>query len=376
MLLFEVTTCLKIKIKTARWVFRFFLIAGLVILSDATLSSASISLLDALSGSWTDLDSFVTLGLCAGVPGSSQMHLCSPAQIPFIRTGRFEAAGFLSATESVLTIADTLNNSEINSTAINQLFSKYNYSEFFVSGGMSYYSQYFSIGMRPVRMQGRFQLHNPNLPLGSLTYRDDKDLFVGTGVKFPVGPLMFSIGAEGTLVYRKEVLLEASLVDFAAKNANELLNRQTLTGGFAHIGTHIELPNVFTFSALFSDIGEFWRGNDLSGNYLFILPDKIPRVTLTGSAIPSLWVGNFQFGAGVIGFLDRPNSWESQWFGTASCYLGPMRFLSGFRPGLLRTGLGLRFSSFEVDVAQEWINNLETGREAQPRFTLQVAAGI
>ena len=351
-------------------------LVALTLLCITSPALADAPLMDTLAGTWDDMESFITVGQCATAPGSAQLYNCNPAKLSEVKKGRLEAAGFISATDTVMAIADTLRKNEISSSDIDKLFSSYNYSELLISSHVSYVAPNFLMGVRPVRLSGQFQVHNPNLPFASLTYRDDLDVYGGTGFAFSVGELSVSVGAIGTVLYRKEVLSEASIADFVSKPSSELLTTQTLDGAFADLGATVELPNTFTFSALFKDLGGFWRGQDLSPQFLFILPDRIPRLYVSASAIPSLGVGNLQAGGQIISFLNRQNTLSNQWFGTLSYFAGPLSILSGFRPGLFRTGLGMRFSQLEVTVAQEWVNQLETGRQAQPRFILGMAVGL
>ena len=343
-------------------------------------AQADTSILNSLSGSWENLDSYITLNLCAAAPtlGAKEagVYQCSPSQLSLVSGNLFNASAFVSATDSVLNIADTLRKSEINSSDIKKLFSEFNYSEYLINTQVGYVGNGFTVGIRPLHWQGQFQFHNPNLPLGSLELRDDIEAFAGYGLGFEWESVHFGMGTQGTLVFREETLSEASLVDLAARSASELIEKQTQAGGFLDIGVFAEKRGWVSASLLFKDIGQFWSGQQLSGRTLFIKQDRTPKLFSAISFIPEIGVGSLQVGLEVISFLDQPNVLRDQWIGSLSYFVGPLRILSGFRPNLLRTGLGLKFSKFEVALAQEWINRLDDGRQAQPHLTLEMTAGL
>lgn len=337
---------------------------------------ASNTNLSLLTGSWNEFDGFVSLNQCATAPRNYSGSLCSPAQIPYISQGRLEVSGFLSATDSSLAILDTLRKNEINSSDVNKLFSKYNYSNFLVDARISYLSPFLYLGARPVRIQGEFEVHNPNLPLGSVTFRDDLEVFAGTGYSVESANWIFSGGTTATLLFRREGLAEASLIDFAARPSNELLATQSIVGTFFDVGTRAELKDTFVISGLFKDLGGFFNGVDRSASYLFIHQDHLPRVYISAAVLPRIGYGTLQVGGELLSFFSVDNHFDKQWVGTASYYIGPLRVLSALRPGFIRTGLATRFSTLEVAVSQEWVNTLETGSNAQPHFNLGVTASL
>jgi hypothetical protein len=356
--------------------FKLGLFALMLLSAISRTAFADSSLLNDLAGSWNDLDTFVTMGACAAAPSSAGAYLCSPAQLPFVKTPRFEMAGFISATESSLNLADTLRKQEIDTTDINIIFNSYNYSEVLLSTRVSYVAPGVFFGIRPFKLQGQFQLHNPNLPLGSLTYRNDLEAFAEFGHAFKWGDFNFSLGGTGTIVKRTEVLSEATLIQFASEPPAELLQTQNRFGLFADLAAYAELPGYFTTSIMVQDLGQFETGQNVSSQYLYVLPDHVERVLTAFAFTPSLWVGTLQVGIESVTFFNLQNDFANQLIGTLSYYVGPLRVLSGFRPGLFRTGLALRLNNFEVSVAQEWYNSLQTGQNAQPSFTLEASIGL
>lgn len=332
--------------------------------------------LDALAGGWNDLDSFTTLGQCSAGPlGAS--YRCSPALLSRATQPRFEGKGLISATDSVLSISDALRKESINSGDIEKLFKDYNYSDLIAEVDLSYFGPSLTVGLRPIRYQGQFQVHNPNLPLASLAYRKDLDIHAGTGYGWQLGRLNLSAGALVSVVRREETLVEATLLDLASRPAKELIDKQKLTGYFFDFGANATWNEFLSASVLAKDFGGWFGGKtDRTSRYLFLNPDRPRRIFTSLAVMPRLFTGRLQIGASAVHFLQQKNSLGDQWFGTVSYYIGPTRLLSGFRPGLFRTGLATRFSRFEVNVAQEWINKLETGRKAQPRFTLEITSGL
>jgi|GEM_PF-2251207 len=339
-------------------------------------AQAAAHLLDSLAGTWNDLSDFVTLGQCASAPVWTAQYNCNPALSANISEDRFEAAGFLTATSSVIKLADTLRQNQINVNDVNTLFQSANYSDLIISAQIYYASKGIIFGVRPLRVQGQFQVHNPNLPLGSLTYRDEIDLFMGLSHSWAGENFSFNLGATGTVMTRKEVLAEATLLNFASAGPSSLLNTQRMNGLFADLGMSFEMHNRFVVSAVARDLGYFLLGQDVTSNYIFVTEDRQPRGLFSASYIPELWHGNLQIGAELISFFSQTNTLGDQWVGTLSYYVGNLKLMSGFRPGLFRTGLDLKFSSFEVSVAQEWLNLIEDGRTTQPRFILGFVAGL
>ena len=283
----------------------------------------------------------------------------------------------VSATDSVLTIADTVKKGDLNYQDVSDLFKKYNYSDVIVNSELNYVGKGVRFGVRPVRYQGQFFVHNPNLPLVSLAVREDVDVLFGLSKAFEFDSVRFTIGATADLLFRKDNLAEASLVDLAIKPAKELLDRQNMTGYFFDIGTELDIGNFFTISTLTKDLGDWFKQKrDNTYKYLFLYPDRIPRTLVSASIFPALGPGRFQIGASSYYFHERENQFSKQWFGTISYYVGPLRLLSGFRDNLFRTGIATKFSRFEVNVAQEWFNTIETGRKSRPRFTLEVTTSL
>lgn len=339
-------------------------------------SGSATSVVDSLSSSWDEMALFATLGNCAAAPNWVELYECNPATLAYVSKGKFQASGFISATESVLNIADTLRRNEVHSDQISKLFASYNYSEFIVNSRVSYVDRHYTLGVRPVRMQGQFQIHNPNLPFASLLYRNDIVAFAGMGYSIRVGAVDISAGLVGSAVFRREILAETSLVDFASKPAKELLYDHRMRGGFADFGSKVELENIFTASVSAHDIGYYWSGVEVAHKYLFMDEDKLQRILFSAAAIPRLWVGNLQLGGEVVQFLDVGNELNHQWFATASYFVGPLRVMTGYRPQLFRSAIALRHNEFEVSVANEWVNRIETGRSAQPRITMGFTAGL
>lgn len=337
---------------------------------------AEAAILDNLAGAWNDLDGFASVGQCISSPANSA-HVCSPTHLARSQKGRFEGRGTISATDSVLAVSDRIRKNEISSADVNALFSEYNYTDLLLNVDLNYVTKGFLVGIRPVRYQGQFEVHNPNLPLVSLAFREDQDIHAGTAVAFGGDLFRFTAGATGSLLFREETLVEASLVDLASRPARDLLDKQKMTGYFFDIGATAEIRESVMFSVLAKDVGD-WMGNRRTNvnRYLFLNNDKLTKLFFSLAALPRLWGGRLQVGVSTVRFLEANNQFDKQWFTTLSYYLGPLRVLTGWRPDLFRTGVAMRFGRFEVNVAQEWLNNLESGRKAQPRFTLEVTSGL
>src|SRR3989344_6024025 len=220
-------------------------------------SLAKKLLLDSLAGSWDNLDSYVTLGHCANAPYQYGVVACSPAQYANVRNARFEADGFVSATESALDLADSVKNEEIKPDDINKLFSAYNYSEAFLTAQLSVAMKNFYFGINPLRIQGQFQVHNPNLPFASVVYRQDLGFFLGAATSFSIGTLKTNLGAKGTYLFRKETMGEATLLDFASVHSRDIFNQQKkIKAAYADLGITTELPDIFSLSATLKDLGK------------------------------------------------------------------------------------------------------------------------
>lgn len=338
---------------------------------------AEAPILDNLAGAWNDLDGFATVGQCISSPGNNPHLECSPAHLTRAEKGRFEGRGTISATDSVLAVSDRIRKKEINTSEVNDLFDKYNYTDLLVNVDLNYVTKGFLVGIRPVRYQGQFEVHNPNLPLVSLAFREDQDFHVGTALGFGSEKLRFTAGATGSLLLREESLVEATLVDLASRPPKDLLDTQKMTGYFFDVGATAELRDTVIFSVLAKDLGDWFANRRSNVNrHLFLNNDKLTKLFLSLAAVPRLWGGRLQVGVSVVRFANETNNLDKQWFTTLSYYLGPVRILTSWRPDLFRSGLATRFGRFEVNVAQEWVNNLELGRRAQPRFTLEVTSGL
>ncbi len=333
------------------------------------------SMFDSISGNWDSFDEYVSFGQCSFAPSYAQMPFCNPARLQFVKNGTLEYSGILSATESVLSLSQGLMSGDLNSDFITDAFDDYNYSEALISARINYTFRNLTLGIRPVRLYGQFQLHNPNLPMGSMLYRDDLNVFMGAGFGFKFHDLSVSAGATGTILRREEYIAETTLVNFSSQLPSDFLFEQKRNGVFGDAGVFAEMDGIISGSFLIKDFGRFLNG-ETRDKYLFIRPDRETRV-LTGLAlVPKLWAGQMQIGGELFYSLIYGNVWNKQWLGTLSYYVGPTKLLSSFRPGFLRTGLSIRFSAFEVAVAQEWINKIETGRSSQPRFTLGLRVGL
>jgi hypothetical protein len=340
-------------------------------------AEAALPLLDNLAGAWNDLDGFASLGQCiAGPPGVGTL-LCSPAQLTSVGKGRFEGRGTISATDSVLDVSDKLRRDEISSNDINTLFQDYNYTDALVNVDLNYVGHDFLLGVKPVRYQGQFEVHNPALPYVSLTFRDDRDFHAGTAYELGGDILKLRAGLLAALLVREETMVEGTVVDLASRPPKELLDKQKLTGVFVDLGASLDYRGIVELAVLGKDYGD-WLGSrqDHSSRYLFVRRDKDPKIFASLAALPRLWRGKLQVGASVVRFQDETNDFSKQWFATVSYFVGPFRLLTGWRPDLFRSGIALRFSRFEANVAQEWVNRLEDGRKPQPRFTLEVTTGL
>lgn len=273
-------------------------------------------------------------------------------------------------------MGDALKKEKVNAGDVRTLFDDYNYSDLAANVDLNYVSRNFLFGIKPMRYQGQFEIHNLNLPLASLTFRKDSDIHAGTS--FSMGEdLKWSLGAQGALLFREESIVEATLVDLASRPQKELVDTQKLSGYFFDLGTSLEFRDAVSISVLGKDFGNWFGGaRSHAGRYLFVHDDKAPKVFTSLAWLPYFLGGRFQLGVSSVHFLDRENEASKQLFGTLSYYVGPLRLISGFRGDLFRTGLAMRFSRFEVNVAQEWINKLEESRRAQPRFSVEITSGL
>jgi hypothetical protein len=352
---------------------------ALALFAGSTQAFAAASpVLDDLAGTWNDLDSFASIGQCIAGPSENTNLLCSPTQLNGVKRGRFEGRGTISATDSVLDVADRLRKEEITASDVNSLFQDYNYSDVLLNVDLDYVGPNFLLGVKPVRYQGQFEVHNPNLPLASLAFRDDRDFHAAVSHGFGGDILRWRVGASAAMLFRNESLVEATVIDLATTTTNGLIDHQKLTGVFGDLGTSLEFRQMIQAAVLMKDLGGWLGGNtDHSSRYLFIRPDKTPKVFYALSATPRVGTGRLQIGVSAVQLPNEAsNSLSNQWFGTVSYFVGPFRLLTGFRPNLFRSGLAVRFSRFEANVAQEWINKLEDGRKPQPRFTLEVTSGL
>jgi hypothetical protein len=346
-------------------------------------SALARNLFDSLAMTWDNFDDFVTTGLCASAPTEAGLYGCNPAHLPEIKTGRFDAGVFLSATDSVISIVDTLNtaqNSSNNpqgfSTLLNTVFSNYNYSELIFSAKALYVDQYFSLGIHPKKISAQFEVHNPNLPLASISMRDETNINLALGYGFSLGSWKINAGTALTVTTQAETIAETTLLTFASVPLDQIAQTQRMNGIFADFGFTAQSHGLFAVSALLRDIGGYWMGSDRSSQYLFIYPNRVPRFAASFSWIPELWRGQLQIGLQFISLFNTYYAIADEWTATVSYFLGPLRILSSLRPDLIRTGIALRLTDFEASIAQEWVNQAETGRQNQPRFILGVSLGL
>jgi hypothetical protein len=330
------------------------------------------TLIDSLSMTWDHFDSFVMLGQCGTVAPDFQTFPChsSSAVRSSIesKSSRIQTGVFLTATDTIFNLVSALQNAQPSSSFLQQIFSQYNYSQFIFNSEIFYADTYFTLGVRPKKITGSLQTHNPNLPLASVVLRDETDVYSSLGFNFNIGALEFSFGGTLTVLTRSESLAEATLLDIAASDLTQLVQTQRMNGIFSEFGINSLLKGVFSISGLVQDMGVFWLGTDTSSQYLFISPDRIPRITLSAAWIPYFLNGQFRIGMQYIYLFSNSFSLSQDWTGTVSYFLGPLAILTGFCPGLFRSGINLNINQFSVSVAQEWINQVETGRQNQPRF--------
>lgn len=335
-----------------------------------------LNVADAFAGRWDSLESYASLNQCSLAPAFAELYFCSPAQLGGLKRAHFESRNFVVATESMLKLADELKGKKIDGEVIDGLFKKYNYSDALISTRIGFARDGLLVGVMPIVAQAQFIIQNPSLPFGSLTFRQDLGFFAGYGRRFELGTdWTLSAGAIGTFLKRSEILAEATVVELLADTSGDLTEKHSKTGFFVDAGLQISHDDEFMVGVQAWDLGAFTSGADET-DWLYVIPDRSARLGVSAAWAPRVGLGRLQLGAGLGLNLALDNNLPQQWSGSVSYYIGPFRFLSAFRPGLLRTGLSFRFSTFETVVAQEWFNELESGRKAQPRFTVGVTAGL
>jgi hypothetical protein len=199
-------------------------------------------------------------------------------------------------------------------------------------------------------------------------YRNDISLFLNGGVRFYWDPIRIRIGGEISIIQRNLKILETNIID-AVSRGKDAMDRNIYYGWFSQFGGQLELYEWVNFSFLFKDVGYFWGSKKLK-SYIYIYPDRVPKVFFIPSITPKIWLFTLQIGPEWIWFFNENNQIEKQWIGTANVYLGPLRVLSGFRSGFLRTGVGLKLPTSDISIAQEWQNQIQENRFSERRFTL------
>ncbi|MBS1985504.1 MAG: hypothetical protein JST16_15165 [Bdellovibrionales bacterium] len=356
---------------------RKFILGLLGVSCQLELAQASPSLIDSFSGRFDDFENFSSFGLCGLAPASAQLPYCSPDQLAQFRRTDFEMSGFLVATESTLDLTDAIRNRKLDASILDDVFKKYNYSDVLVATRASLAINHWLVGLVPFRRNGLFQVQNPSLPFASLVYREDLSLFVGYGYHWNLGDrLALDTGLRLNYLKRTQLIAEATVVDIVSKPGSEIFQKSSLAGVFADSAVSLRYGDEAVLHVQAWDLGSFQSGTDNSDQYLYVVRDRTPRLGWGAAWTPRVWAGRLQVGGELFQFLNYPNAFADQWVGTLSYFVGPLRVLSAVRPGLFRSGMGLRFGGYEVSVANEWINTIQTGRETQPRLILGVAAGL
>jgi hypothetical protein len=332
--------------------------------------------LDLLSLTTLQADNFVTWTGCSSLPSMATSTDCNPAALARRTQGRFGASGFLSVSDTGLSIVEELRDNTITYDRLQRFFSTHNYSETIINTQIEYEARYWRVGARPKRMVATFEIHNPNLPFVSISYRDETHLFASGAYSLEFGKLSIQAGMNTTLLYREEYGAETTLADFAVRSPTEIVRREGRPGFFADIGARLEWDSWAVLSVVLNDLGWFFRGIDQYANRLFLKQDRIPRISYSLGIHPRVWKGQIVLGTALSSFLTVYNRYESQWSGYAGYVLGPGKFLAGFGWGIFRTSIGVDVGSFGASVAQEWINTLETGRSTHPRFSLEARVSL
>ncbi|MCA2961973.1 MAG: hypothetical protein IOD12_17115 [Silvanigrellales bacterium] len=325
-----------------------------------------------LSGTWQSLADYATVGGCAAAPADRDVPFCSPARSSFQAGEHLRASALLSATDIVLEVADKVASNEVREAPIGKLLERYDHAELLADTLVAYDSANLRLGARPYRVSGQFFLHNPNLPLASAALRQDSVAFGGASLGWEGDLARLATGVSVRYLHRKETLIEASLVDLAAKDGNEIVQRENLRGVFGDVGVNGEFFGLAHLSAQVRDLGRFTQGASRAADYLFVFSDTRTRFQGAAALVPSAPFGRFQVGVSHVAFLDAGPKAGDTTFLAFGYFLGPTRFLGSYAPGFLRTALSVTTSGFGLGLAQEWQNTLTSPGGSRPRFTAEM----
>jgi hypothetical protein len=332
--------------------------------------------LGTLATAWQSVDEFATLGSCASYPLEEAAYSCSPVQLWAPREGDFAAGGFLSVSDSALSIADELGQSTVNAARIERFMSTYNYSDATVNLDVRYRGRGFVFGVRPKRLTTQLQIHNPALPFFSFILRDEIHAFAGGGYEHTWGPVSVGGGAHLSVLTREESSVETSLADLGARTLDEVVLARRLNGIFGDLALTVRLWNWVTLSNQASNVGGFWNGQTVSRTALFLYDDRAGRMNHSLSFHPPVWKGRLLLTTGLNWFWNQANLLDRQWMVSAGYLIGPARALVTYAPGLVRGLISVRMPGFTASVAQEWWNQTEPGRVSHPRIALELGIGL
>lgn len=330
-----------------------------------------------LSGTWASLADYATVGGCASAPADAGFHECGPARPAFGAREKLRATALLSATDILLEVADKLESEEQAKEApVGKLLENYDHLELLADARVSYETPWMRAGVAPFRIAGQFLLHNPNLPLVSAALRQDRVYFAGTSARVQARQFVLVGGVTGRYLDRSESLVEASVVDFASQERDELVFRQRVRAWLADVGGGVEAFEFFNGSFQLRDLGRRTQGRDRSPDYLFVFDDLRPRFQGAFSLVPHLPWGRGQLGVTHIRFLDGGPLGSDRTFMVAGYFLGPTRLTGSWAPGFLRSALSVSAGGFGLGLAQEWVNRLQSPRGSKPRFTAEMEVSL
>jgi hypothetical protein len=337
----------------------------------AVASKAHAVSLDRLSTAWNSLGELNTLGLCQW---NSSQFCKSNSQS---KGNSLSGGVLLSATESVLDITNSMQKKTIDSGEVNKLFEKGNYSDLLLAVDLNVKAKSFTLGIKPIRYSGSFQLHNPNLPYVSLIFRDDTIFYFELEKNIEWKNFEIQLQSHSDFQSRESTLVECSTTELASRPAKDLLqsskekqiywNPSLFIKYKKNLRLGLQLKN---YPLLKSPL------TPLFSNSLFINNDRDLYIQYGISQKISLSFADFFASLGLFQFQKIKNKYSEQWFSSGGMQVGPLKLVLGFRPELIRSALEIQYAIFHVGVGQEWKNRLELGRDAQPRFTLSIGANL
>lgn len=318
---------------------------------------------------------YASVGLCHAEPREGHVFQCTG---PSSKPTSFRAASFVAASELVLEVADDFRKKSISPSKIRNLVRDSEFAEFVANVRLNYANSYFSLGLIPKQYSGQFTLHNPNLPLASLVFRDDSKATVGVGAQFVEDNFQFAFGARTTSILRKELTAETTLAEIAAKRFNEISRTEKMLGSFTDVSAQVVVYDVALLGLSLKDLGGWEKDKAQYTNYLFIENDHAARFVLTTGFLPPLFFGKLWAGIQFLAFLsdNETQSSDDNWFASCSYFAGPLKLFSSFRNDFLRTGLSVRYEKYEVQVAQDWVQKRRSSDAVKPLLTIELGVNL